>query len=432
MGDLAKLAPGVAAEALGGIGVTVIAGIFLAPEMMSVYILYWLAQGYALDSASGWLRQSVIRYLPANPGYFPAFARQGLALVLASTIIFAVAGAVLTAFFPGTIHGLYYNLTLCALAGGMAFHLLQSFARAMFMNAAFSRGAIVLAMMKLGFAAFFMSALDDKVAAILGALALSFILSAALQGSALLMAAPQRAAPVSTGGNELLNKSLRYGVPMALSAFLLNFLRTGDRYLLAGFVSMKDLGAYAYWVALGFQAGATVQSFIFMAVNPRVFQLYERDEEEGRQFMGTFSTAYIAAAAPLFVIMGFAMPPVLSLAKIRAEYFDGTWLVFLGLYSAFVMGLAQIHGKNNEFAGKAGVYVKGAVAGIAVMAAVVAGLAGALGVVGGAIGAVCGFTVYFVAVAAMSRSWPSVRDVLLGITGGALAAVLCLGIRSLF
>lgn len=432
MGDLAKLAPGVAAEALGGIGMTVLAGIFLPPEMMSVYILYWLAQGYAMDLASGWLRQSVIRYLPANPGYFPAFARQGLALVAGTTIVFAASGAVFTTISPGTVNSLYYNLTLCALAGGMVFHLLQAFLRAMFMNTAFSRGGIALAVMKLVFAAFFMSAMDDKVSAILGALALSFIASSALQAVTFFMNAPERTASTLPTENGLLNKSLRYGIPMTISAFLLNFLRTGDRYLLAGFVSMKDLGAYAYWVALGFQAGATVQSFIFMAANPRIFQLYESDEKAGKRFMGTFSTAYIALAIPLFVIMGFAMPPVLSLAKIRAEYFNEAWLVFFGLYSAFIMGLAQIHGKNNEFEGKTGVYVKAAATGIAVMVVAVAGLAGPMGVMGGAIGALCGFTVYFIVVAAVSRSWPSVRDVCLGMAGGAFAVAVCLWLRSLF
>jgi O-antigen/teichoic acid export membrane protein len=432
MGDIAGLAPGVAAEAVGGIGVTVLAGIFLAPEMMSVYILYWLAQSYALDGASGWLRQSIIRYLPGNPGYFPAFARHGLALVLGTSLLLALAGAALTSFFPETAIGLYYYLTLCALAGGMAFHLLQSFARAMFMNRAFSRGAMALATMKLVFAAIFLSAMDDKVAAILGSMALSFIVASAMQGAALFMNTPARASSAPVEAEGLLNKSLRYGVPMAISGFSLNFLRTGDRYLLAGFVSMKDLGAYAYWVALGFQAGATLQSLIFMAANPRVFELYENDQSAGKRFMGTFSTAYIALAIPLFVIVGFVTPPVLSFAKIRAEYLDAAWLVFFGLYSAFMAGLAQIHGKNSEFEGTTGAYVKASAIGIAVMAVAVIWLAGAMGVLGGAVASAIGFTVYFAVVAHISRSWPSVRGVLLGIAGGALASVICLGLRSFF
>lgn len=432
MGDIAGLAPGVVAEAVGGIGVTVLAGIFLAPEMMSVYILYWLAQSYALDGASGWLRQSALRYLPANPGYFPAFARQGMATVLGTTLLFAVVGIALTSLFPGTIRGLYYYLTLCALAGGMAFHLLQSFMRAMFMNRAFSRGAIAVAVMKLVFASVLLVSMDDKVTAILGAMALSFVAASAMQGATLFTSAPARASSAPAEADGLLNKSLRYGVPLAISGFALNFLRTGDRYLLTGFVSMKDLGAYAYWVALGFQAGATLQSLIFMAANPRVFQLYERDQTAGKRFMGTFSTAYIMLAIPLFVVVGFAMPPVLSLAKIRAEYLDEAWLVFFGLYSAFIMGLAQIHGKNSEFEGTTGMYVKGSAIGIAVMAVAVAGLAGAMGVLGGAIASAFGFTVYFAVVAGMSGSWPSSRDVLLGIAGGALASAVCLGLRSFF
>lgn len=432
MGDIAGLAPGVAAEAVGGIGVTILAGIFLPPEMMSVYILYWLAQGYALDGASGWLRQSALRYLPANPGYFPAFARHGMVVVAGTTLLFASIGVALTTFFPGTVRGLYYYLTLCALAGGMAFHLLQSYMRAMFMNRDFSRGAIALAVMKLAFSALLLLAMDDKVAAILGALALSFVAASAMQGVAFFTSAPARASSAPAEADGLLNKSLRYGIPLAVSGFALNFLRTGDRYLLAGFVSMKDLGAYAYWVALGFQAGATLQSLIFMAANPRVFELYEKDQSAGKRFMGTFSTAYIAMAIPLFVIVGFVMPPVLSFAKIRAEYLDAAWLVFFGLYSAFVMGLAQIHGKNSEFEGTTGMYAKGSAIGIAVMSVAVAGLAGWMGIVGGAVASAIGFTAYFAVVAAMSGSWPSTRDVLSGVAGGVVTSAVCLGLRSFF
>lgn len=431
IGDLAGLAPGVVAEAVGGIGVTVAMGIFLSPAMMSVYTLYWLAQSYAQDIVAGWLRHSIIRYMPAEPGHLRRFAKGGAIITMATAVLFSIAGIGLATVFPETIQPLHYYLTVLALAGGMAFHIIQSFLRALFQNLAYSRGSAVLAMMKLALAIVLSIVMDDKVAAMLGAMSVSFTIAAVMQGLLLFRNAPTPGEAPLPNGN-LLMTSLRYGAPMTASMFLLNFLRTGDRYLLAGFVNLDELGAYAYWVATGFQAGATIQSFIFMAMNPRLFQLYERDKDAGRKFMGTFSSFYLAISIPLFVIIGFLLPPVLAFAKIRIEYFGHAWLVFFGLYQAFIMGLAQIHGKNNEFEGTTGVYVTASGVGITAMAVAVLALAWRVGVLGGALGVALGFTVFFAVVAGKSRSWPSIRDVAIGFAGGLVTAALCLALRSLF
>jgi len=219
----------------------------------------------------------------------------------------------------------------------------------------------------------------------------------------------------------LLRRSVGYGLPLALSGLIVTLLQSGDRYLLAGLVSLRDLGIYTFWMSIGLQFGRGMYNLVFAVLNPRLFQLHGTDPAGANAWARALGGTYVAVFLPLVTAIGLVIPSALALLNIRSEYVASGHLVLFGLGAAFLFGLSQLCGKRREFEARTGVFVWAAGLGAAVMVVGVYLLVPVLGVEGAAVATLAGVATYCAVLAVASRMVPSPVSMLWGLSG-------CLGL----
>jgi O-antigen/teichoic acid export membrane protein len=381
---------------------------------MGLYTLFWLAQVYAASISVGWLQNAVVRFLPENHTYQTQFMRFSFISVL---IVGALSGFITIALGIGwgeKFQWAHLVWTVAILCCASLFSVFQNMLRGLFEQTQFSTSAVMLVATKIVLLFVLLPRAQDRVMTALMAMALSHPPVLFWQWSKLQNLRPQDSQTITKGfEGSLLRRSIIYGMPLTLSLFIITILQTGDRYILATLVSLKDVGIYAFWMTIGLQLGRGLYGFIFITINPRLFQLYRSDSYRAKRYVHRLTGLYVIIAAPLLTVFGLLLPPTLSWLKINPQYNPESHLIFYGVGMAFCLGLAQLCGKHFEFSGKTMAFVFASVIGVLVMVAGVFTLTPLWGIKGAAMSSCAGFTVYFVSIASMSGTWPKISDFLL-------------------
>ena len=148
--DAVRLAPGFLAQILGGFGITLILGIYLSPEAMGLYSLFWIAQAYLATFGSGWLQNAAIRYLPENVNRTGFFLKTSLLLTLLLALLSLLLAPLLVWLFSPVLSGENVLWTVVIFLGAALFSLFQGILRGAFQQHHFSISALLLALSKIG------------------------------------------------------------------------------------------------------------------------------------------------------------------------------------------------------------------------------------------------------------------------------------------
>lgn len=426
LSDAVRLAPGFIAQLVSGFGLTLILGIYLSPQALAVYTLYWVGQSYLSTVSVGWLQSAVIRYLSGEPGLLAPYLRITGRTALLLIGVLVLAGLGLTLFGVPPLDGWSILWTAALVIGTAAFMTFQCMLRGLFQQQRFSGSAMALALSKLGLLMAMLHVFGPTARNALAALALSYPLVVLLQWERIrhFRGEPPGAAAVQPSADtELWSRSLSYGLPLTFSVLALSVLQTGDRYLLAGLRPLEVVGIYAFWMSIAFRTGTGVQQMLFLALNPRLFQLHEDDPARARRIVDRVTGSYSLLMAPAFVVAGCWLPPLLLWFGVKTQYASGGPLVFFGMAVVFLLGQAQIYAKPLEFRGKTLPFIAAALAGVAVMVVGVLLAAPRFGLYGAASATTAGYFTYAVIVAVLGRTPVRTRALAVGL---AIALVLFL------
>lgn len=424
--DAARLAPGIASELLRGFGVSLILGRYVPAAAMGVFTLFWLSQTYAAALATGWLQNAVIRFLPEDSSRLPRYLWLVWCTVAVTGLIAAALALALGTLWGDRFRWPYLAWTVGILCGNALYTLFQSTLRGVFDQRRYTTSAMLLAAVEVLLLLALLPRAGDPAGTALMVMAVSYLPVLAWQYWRLERLA-SAAVPV-TGPQEsthaLLGRSVGYGLPLALSGLIVTLLQSGDRYLLAGLVSLRDVGIYTFWMSIGLQFGRGMYNLVFAVLNPRLFQLHATDPTGADAWARALGGTYVAVFLPLVTAIGLVIPGTLALLDIRSEYVASGHLVLFGLGTAFLFGLSQLCGKRREFEARTGVFVWAAGLGAAVMVTGVYLLVPIAGVEGAAVATLAGVATYCAVLAAVSRMVPSPLAMVWGVIG-------CLGLLSI-
>jgi O-antigen/teichoic acid export membrane protein len=425
-GDAVRVIPGILAQLLGGFGISIILGRYFEPASMAIYTLYWLGQNYAMIFLSGWLQNAAIRYLPNSVTYLGGYLKLHL-IVLSVAFLLGISVSLLLSAALGDVYQLKHLLiTTFLLCGTISCFVFQSIFRGIFDQIWFSLSAFIVVFVQIGLLLLLLPMSQDKVTMALGSMAAGFLV-VDIGLWRMLIRKSARLDMSERLENELKNLfkvSFQYGMPLTISLFIITFLQTGDRYLLACLVDLKLLGIYAFWMTIGMQVGRGLYGIIFAVINPRLFQSHKSDPEKARQYVKKMISLYTVILPPLLIIFGLMLPWLLALLKVKQEYCSESFLIFFGIGMAFCLGLAQLCGKHFEFSEKTMVFVLASVIGALVMVVGVFALTPVWGIKGSALSSCAGFVAYLVSVAVMARTWPKFLDILLASIAVAILLVI--------
>jgi O-antigen/teichoic acid export membrane protein len=308
-------------------------------------------------------------------------------------LVLAAAGAASVLWLLPSVTILAIAWTLTIFMGSATLSTLQNVQRATFNRIAFSVAAIALPVLQVGFLVVLVPHSSDPMTRALAAMAVAYVTVALGQGAWLIYASRRMHVAnhsPNPGQGDLLRRGLAYGLPLTLAMLSVNLLQSGDRFILAPIVTLDALGVYAFWMALGNQAGRAITGMIFPIINPRLFQLWGLHPRRAVRYSLLAAFAYVACGIPLLVGIGFGLPYVVQFAGVRNVYLLDSSVLWFGLTSAFLWGLIQIVGKICEFLNRTYVLLAANVVGLGATVILVLNLVPKLGVYGAAFGAVGG------------------------------------------
>lgn len=412
--DAIRLFPGLMGQLLGGLGVTVILGKYLRLEDMGLYTLYWITLSYIVAVFTGWLNNAIVRFLPKDQLTAPQFVKYVLVI---NFILLTCGLAICVCTVIWDIKYLYWGHTFSAvilLWSSSLFNSLQCVFRGVFDQKNFSTSSIWCAFTQvIALVVFLNYYSSDNVTSALAALSLGYLAGVLWQLYKLLILQARCSATIDEPRIftqeppiPLLHKSFKYGMPLSVSLLLITFLQTGDRYILASFFSLGEIGLYAFWMRIGLQLIRVMSSFVFMIINPRLFQKCDNDLAETKIQLAGLISLYLYLVLPLVFVIGGALPVFFSIVGIHHEYQNGAYLVYFALTMAFFLGLTQLTGKSLEFSEKTVPFIFGSLLGIIVMVIVSILLMPTLGIDAAATGTLAGYVAYYVVIAFFASSWP--------------------------
>lgn len=123
---------------------------------------------------------------------------------------------------------------------------------------------------------------------------------------------------------------------------------TLDRILIGNYFSTEEVGAYAFWMAIGLGGGRALFQFIFMAFNPRIFQLYDNNKKGMRQ-LRKIILLYICIFPVILTLCAFLVPPSLAVLSLGAGYLKYQEVFSFSMGVVFFLGLTQLLVKPLEF-----------------------------------------------------------------------------------
>jgi O-antigen/teichoic acid export membrane protein len=367
--DFFYLVPGISARLLQGFVLNIILAIYLSPMEMGTYTLFWIGQVYLNSFLSGWLSNSSIRFLPEGNGE----AFYVLQLVVNYFFVILIFGAIILLIIEYLIPSNYYNyfvVTFAVLLMSSLFFMFQSIIRGLFMLTYFSIFNIISPILMISSLIFFLNKFIDQVFGVLLIIALSYLPLCISQYLLLYkVVKPQNNVVVSQKKGKICFKYLKYGIPLSLTYLLLNCLFSADRYILVYFFKLATIGIYAFWMSMGLQIVRGCYNVFLFVLNPRIYELHGKDAMQAKYFVKIITEWYILLALPLLVLLGYALPHIFLWLKVKESYFTASELIFPGLISGFLLGLAQLCGKGLEFRQTTSYYLYASGAGVISMVA---------------------------------------------------------------
>ncbi len=311
--------------------------------------------GVALVSGilSGWIQQSVLRYLPRfdSEGRLREFKFKTLVILQWVTLCLLVPGLVFSLFFGGML-GSYAYLFLPALLlviVQILFLSLNSMYQARMRSRLASFYKILLAAFRFGFALVIVLAIKrDVVGLIAGAAAANLLL--VIPSMAGLGVFLNIRMLVRSIDRSFLKMLISYGLPMIGWMLCGQVLGISDRFLLQAFRGSAEVGIYSAnynLVTFGF---GLISMPILTACYPIIMNAWEKGEQDKMPRVITeFSRYYMLAVVPVVVFMMIFSREIAAVV-LGEDFREGYKIIPLVLGGSAVWGLAMIGHKGMEIA----------------------------------------------------------------------------------
>jgi O-antigen/teichoic acid export membrane protein len=427
--DFFYLVPGISARLLQGFALNIILAIYLSPLEMGTYTLFWIGQVYLNSLLSGWLSNSSVRFLPENNG--EAFYVLRLVINYGSVVL--IFGAIVLFFTKALIPSKYYIYFIAIFAVLLSrslFFIFQSIMRGLFMLTYFSIFNIISPILMISLLLLFLSKFTDLVFGALLIITLSYLPLCIWQYLILYKAINTKHNEVGVPKKAKIRfKYLKYGIPLSLAFLLLNVLFSADRYILVYFFDLATIGIYAFWMSMGLQIVRGCYNVFLFVLNPRIYELHGKDAMQAKYFVKIITKWYVLLALPLLVLLGYALPHIFLWLKVKESYFIYPELIFPGLISGFLLGLAQLCGKGLEFRQTTSYYLYASGAGVISMVAFLFIFLAIckLGIFAAALASTLGMAVYLIVIIICAWEPPPIKSLAISTS---VSLVLFLVMRS--
>ncbi len=408
--DIYKLAPGQLAQILCGFGFSILLGKYMQPEALGVYTLFFIAQSYIVSLSSGWLTSAAVRFLPEKPNLLNTLLHICVVQSLLLGILGIATVTLLTKYIPDLINAKYAYCTAFIVSLSMMFSVFQCLLRGMFEQKWFSWCAVLLATTKIVFLVTLLPKSEDPVLTALIVYGISHVPVLIFQIIKLMLMEKQPTKNIQC--IHIFKRALKYGMPLTISLFLISFLQSGDRYILVEHLNIKDIGIYAFWAGIGVQLTHALYSFVSMALNPRLFQLYNSNQSHAISYVKRLSGVYLLIGGPILVMISLLVQYGMGWIGVKNEYINGSYLLNYGIVAAFLTGLTNMAGMIRHFQERTGIFVFASCISILVMASGVFVIVPLLGLPGAGIGTSIGFITYYAIVSFSCKNWPPIFDLL--------------------
>jgi len=331
-------------------GVAVFTRIF-GPEAYGRYSLVIAATTIATALLSGWIQQSLLRYLPRyrEEGQLPLFMARFSVLVM--TIALATLG-ILLLLYPllrnvlGEYTRFYFPGAVLILTG-ILFQTLSTAFQADLQSGRYAKYKISYAVGRLAVALGFVFLISrDIIGLIFGMVVSHLVLIGFLKWELGIFRALKRA-----GGSfdfDFFKKFVAYGFPMIGWLMGGQILAISDRFVIGAFAGAPEVGIYAANYSLVSMGIGLLTSPLIMAAHPLVINAWEKADRSAIPGMiAALSRFYIIAVIPVVFFVG-AFSRELAGVLLGTEYREGYVIIPFVLAGHMIWGLSMYGQKGFE------------------------------------------------------------------------------------
>jgi len=300
---------------------------------------------------SGWLRQSIMRYLPRVDGRveFDAFVDRLsaalLALSLASLVLFLAAGWFIDRHWPD--YRQFVLPTIGLVLTEMAFLTYGAVLQASLRSRAFATYKIVWTTLRLALALAFVLWVDRHPAGIItGAFVANALVVVPMAGQ---LGVWRRFASVLRSFDGRFVRILaNYGLPMVGWMVGGQILALSDRFVLSAFRGSGEVGIYSANYGLVSMGFGLITGPVLTACYPLIMKAWEKgDRERVPALITQFSRYYVLAVIPIITLIGVYSRDIVAIV-LGAEFREGYTIIPLVLGGLAVWWLAMIGHKGLE------------------------------------------------------------------------------------
>ncbi|UCH84073.1 MAG: lipopolysaccharide biosynthesis protein [Candidatus Latescibacterota bacterium] len=279
-----------------------------APGPYGEYALVYVIVAILTSAISGWLQQSVLRYLPRyrQQGQAGEFLAKFGSILWAVAALILIAGLLLTPLIRPLAGGYarYYAAAVVWVMAGVIFFVQNHAFRANLQSATFSRYQVLYSVGRLVFALLFVYLVSrDVIGMIVGAVVAYLVLLVPMMLE-LGVFREMRLSGFSIDF-KLLKNFARYGFPLVGFVLGVKVLDLSDRFIIELFRDSEEVGIYAAnsnVVTMGLLFVATP---LLSAALPLIVSTWEQGHQAQIQsVISNFSRYYLLAAIP---VMGFTI-----------------------------------------------------------------------------------------------------------------------------
>lgn len=270
----------------------------LSPAEYGAYVLVVAAAGFGNVVLFDWVRQSLLRYLPAHLSNVQSFLGNILAVFLVCAGVFGGLFAILAPFVFSTVPKTLVLVGIVLMLTTAWFELNLELARSLLKPLVFGvmlgvRAFVALAVGVALVRVFGLSTLAPLIGLILG-----MLLATLSWGRSQWKGVRLRF------DSTTLREMLRYGLPLTISLLFTFVIGLSDRFLISYYLGVDQAGAYAATYDFVQQTVAYVMSSISMAVYPLVIRSVESEGQEfATQQAQRALSLLVAASIPIVAVL---------------------------------------------------------------------------------------------------------------------------------
>ena len=340
--DALYIWPSAIVKLLTGFLVSIMLGRYLEPDEYGVYISCFVVVTYITLIVSGWLQNSIVRYVSENNSLYTQYlnySNRVILLVVSSSFLLVFS----LSFSSVGNFSLWLGFSTY-LVGLVFFSVTQSLLRASFDRKHYSLGMIYYSFLVL-FTLSVISAADEiSVSSIALGLGACHLVVGVYQYVYL----PKREKRQKYYSHSIAD-SLRYAIPITFVSFMTNFLVVGDKLVIAmSGINMHDVGVYGFWTSVGIQVSRGANSLLFAIITPWIFRIWGENQVLAIKYIAGFSCLYIVGAVIPFYLVGCLAENIAIYMAINEEYLEFKSILFVSIYSGYALGVSQLIGKVFE------------------------------------------------------------------------------------